>query len=82
MTFCGQLLAVGGEDADEKPTTAVYTFNQATNSWNVISHMTTARKNCFAAVLPNNQLMVVGGETKINDRWTYSDYSVEFGSLI
>jgi N-acetylneuraminic acid mutarotase len=81
VTYCGQLLAVGGMDSDDKPTTAVYMYNQATNSWNVISHMTTARWSCFAAVLPNNQLMVVGGETMINDEWTYLD-SVEFGSLI
>ena len=81
MTFCGQLLAVGGVGSDNKPTTAVYMYNQATNSWNIISHMTTARKLCFAAVLPNNQLMVVGGEAKIDDKWSYLD-SVEFGSLI
>ena len=81
VTFCGQLLAVGGEDCDYKPTTAVYMYNQDTNSWNVISHMATARRQPFAAVLPNNQLMVVGGETKINDRWIILD-SVEFGSLI
>ena len=82
VTFCGQLLAVGGEDSDYEPTTAVYMYNQDTISWNIISHMITARKNCFTAVLPNNQLMVVGGETtKDNDRWTKSD-SVEFGSLI
>ena len=81
VTFCGQLLAVGGVDFDDKPTTAVYMYNQDTNSWNVISHMKTARRACFAAILPNNQLMVVGGLTKINDSWT-SPLSVEFGSLI
>ena len=81
VTFCGQLLVVGGVDSDNKPTTAVYMYNQDTNSWNVISHMATARRRCFAAVLPNNQLMVVGGEAKINDWWTYLD-SVEFGNLI
>ena len=77
VTFCGQLLAVGGVDSDNKPTTAVYMYNQATNSWNVISHMATARRRPFAAVLPNNQLMVVGG---MDDRWTYM-YLVEFGDL-
>ena len=80
VTFCGQLLAVGGVDSDEKPTTAVYMYNQNTNSWNVISHMATARRQPFTAVLPNNQLMVVGGLTKSNDGWIYSD-SVEFGSV-
>ena len=81
VTFCGQLLVIGGEDSPNKPTTAVYMYNQATNYWKIISHMATARRGCFAAVLPNNQLMVVGGEIKINDRWTRSD-SVEFGNLI
>ena len=80
VTFCGQLLAVGGKDSDNNPTTAVYMYNQATNSWNVISHMTTARQESFAAVLPNNQLMVVGGSTKVNNKLTYSDL-VEFGNL-
>ena len=81
MIFCGQLLAVGGKDPGDKPTTAIYLYNQYTNSWNIISYMATARKRPFAAVLPNNQLMVVGGETKINDMWTSLD-SVEFGISI
>ena len=81
VTFCGQLLAVGGSGSSNKPTTAVYVYNQATNSWNVINHMATARRRPFAAVLPNNQLMIVVGETNINDKWIYLD-SVEFGSLI
>ena len=62
VTFCGQLLAIGGRDSDKKPTTAVYMYNPSANSWNVISHMITARAHCFPAVLPDNQLMVVGGE--------------------
>ena len=78
VTFYGQLLAIGGGDSRNKPTTAVYMYNPSTNSWNVISHMTTARIRPFAAVLPDNQLMVVGG---INDKGTYSD-SVEFGDLV
>ena len=81
VTFCGQLLAVGGVDSDHKHTTAVYMYNQATNSWNVISHMALARRNCFATVFTNNQLMVVGGETRINDKQADLD-SVEYGSLI
>ena len=39
-SFDGQLLAVGGEDDSVKPTTAVHTCNSATNSWEIISHMT------------------------------------------
>ena len=46
-----------------KPTSAVHMYNPTTNFWEVISHMATPRYNCYAAVLPNNQLMVVGGKT-------------------
>ena len=61
----------------EQPTTAVYMYNSATNSWEIISHMTTGRFDCFAAVLPDNQLIVVGGYI---NRFTETD-SVEFASL-
>ena len=80
VTFCGQLVAVGGSDSDNKPTTAVHMYNQATNSWNVISHMTNASCCPLVAVLPVNQLMVVGGMIEINDKQSASD-SVEFGNL-
>ena len=46
-----------------------------TNSWEIISHMKVGRYDCFAAVLPNNQLMVVGGFT---DSFSTTD-TVEVG---
>ena len=61
-SFHGRLLAIGGLDDSGKPTTAVHIYNSTTNSWEIISHMTTDRYDCITAVLPNNQLMVVGGE--------------------
>ena len=81
VTFCGQLLAIGGRDSDMKSTTAVYMYNPSTNSWNVISHMTTARYRSFAAVLPDNQLMVVGGAMNIGGKVIVPSNLVEFGSL-
>ena len=60
-SFHGQLLAIGGREDSGKPTTAVHMYNSITNSWEIISHMTTVRYRCFTAVLPSNQLMVVGG---------------------
>ena len=59
----GQLLAVGGKDSDDKQTTAIHMYNTTTNSWEVISHMTTPRQECLVAVLPHNELMIVGGWT-------------------
>ena len=64
VTLCGQLLAVGGCDDNFKNfTTAIHQYNPATNSWEVISHMPTARSDPLVAVLPGNKLMVVGGDT-------------------
>ena len=61
VSIHGRLLAIGGEDLDKEPTTAIHMYNPTTDSWEIISHMATTRYNCIAAVLPNNQLMVVGG---------------------
>ena len=62
-SFHGRLLAIGGMDDSGKATTAVYEYSSTSNSWEVISHVTTGRYDCFTAVLPNNQLIVVGGGT-------------------
>ena len=59
----GRLLAVGGDDSDDKQTTAIHMYNTTTNSWEVISHMATPRRRCLVAVLPHNELTVVGGVT-------------------
>ena len=59
----GQLMAVGGCDSDDKQTTAIHMYNTTTNSWEIISHMATPRHQCLVAVLPHNELMVVGGFT-------------------
>ena len=68
-TLCGQLLAVGGcGDKFKNVTTAIHQYNPATNSWEVISHMPTARSDPLVAVLPGNKLMVVGG---------YTDYATD-----
>ena len=61
-SLCGKLLAFGGYDKDlGNSSTAVYMYNSVENSWDVISHMISGRYACFTAVLPDNQLIVVGG---------------------
>ena len=71
-----QLLVIGGNGSDEEPTSAIHMYSPITDSWEVISHMETPRRDCIAAVLPDNQLMVVGGLTGqgVTD-------SVEFASV-
>ena len=72
-----QLIAVGGRDSTDQPTSAIHRYDSSTNSWEVISHMATARSKCLAVVLPDNKLMVVGG--KINDYALTA--SVEFSKV-
>ena len=62
-TISGQLLAVGGRDSSYSDTNAIYRYNPTSNSWEVISHIPTARCWCLLAVLPSSELMVVGGCT-------------------
>ena len=56
-------MAVGGRDAEDQTTSAIYKYNPATDSWNIISNMPTARNSCLVAVTPTNEMMVVGGFT-------------------
>ena len=77
-SFQSRLLAIGGRDDPGKATTAVYEYSSTSNSWEVISHMITGRCDCFTAVLPNNQLMVVGGKTDL----LTSTVTVELANVI
>ena len=78
ISLNGQLLAVGGTQNSEE-ITAVHVYQPITNSWAVISHMTTCRCKCLAVVLPDNKLMIIGGSTKNNKKWCDS---TEFGRQI
>ena len=60
-THRGCVLAIGGEDDDDNPTGAIHCFDVATNSWNTIGEVPTPRSGVLTAVLPGNELVVVGG---------------------
>ena len=79
VSIHGRLLTIGGRDSDEEPTSAVHIYNPTTDSWEIISHMGTPRRDCIAAVLPNSQLMVMGGFTTASG--FLETYSVEFASV-
>ena len=80
VTFQGQLLAVGGSTTEDITdcTSEVRQYDAATNSWKVISQMKMKRRYSLAAVLPNNTLMVCGGNTPHTD----TTDSVEIASLV
>ena len=80
VSINNRLLAIGGCDSDDKLTTAVHLYDPVNNSWQTISHLSTARWRCFAVVLPNNRIMVVGGFT--TGSWDSETDTVEFASVV
>lgn len=77
-TLCGQLLAVGGLEEDNNPTSIVHKYNSVSNSWEVIGHMETARYWPLVAVLPSNKVMVGGGNVCLTEQTD----AVEIGSIM
>ena len=61
VSFGGHLLAVGGRDNSQKPTSEVYRYNSTTDSWTLATRMKKKRYRCLAVTLPDDQLIVVGG---------------------
>jgi len=61
-TLKGCVLAVGGWDGGNQSGT-IRCYNVATNSWSVIGEMPTPRHDVLTAVLPSNELVVVGGSS-------------------
>ena len=80
-SFCGQVLVIGGRMDTGEYSTAVHKYDSTTNSWEIISHMTIGRCNCFTAVLPDNRLMAVGGLTVGSGANNTCTYSVELDSM-
>ena len=80
VAFSGSLLAIGGRDEQYSPTSSVYMYKPATNTWEIISHMVTPRYQCFATVLASQQIMVVGGVIQKHPRFRCTSV-VEFATL-
>ena len=62
-TLRGQVLTIGGKDQlfGGTPTGAIHHYNRSTNSWSVVGEMPTPRARPLIAVLPNHELVAVGG---------------------
>ena len=60
-TLGGHLLAIGGVSDSHGPTADVHCYDRQTDSWHVISKMKNKRSCPLSAVLPEDQLLVVGG---------------------
>ena len=66
----GRVLAIGGDDGACNPTGAIHCYDAATNSWSVIGEMPTPRSEVLTAVLPSNELVVVGGHVSFTISFT------------
>ena len=75
VSLYGQLILIGGEDPNSTHTrsAAIHKYDQATDEWKVISHMSMGRNQCFVAVVPDNLLMIVGGWITTTQDQTASD---------
>ena len=72
-TLGGHLLAIGGRSESHGSTADVHCYDHQTDSWHAVSKMKNKQYQPLSAVLPEDQLIVVGGY----ESWT----SVEIGSL-
>ena len=57
------ILAVGGAEDPfgDNFTRAIHSYDVATDSWSVMDQMPTARSHALTTLLPNNELVVIGG---------------------
>ena len=59
----GHLLAMGGVSSQHKSTTYMFRYNYFSSLWEQVGLMNVARSLCYAVCLPNNEIMVAGGNT-------------------
>ena len=78
VSLHGRLVIVGGYISDNEESNAIHTYNTVDNSWEVISHMATPHHQSLVAVLPHNELVVVGGSSLASD----ADDSVEIANIV
>ena len=76
-TLGGHLLAIGGRSDSHGTTADVHRYDHQTDSWHVVSKMKNKRFLSLSAVLPEDQLLVVGGTKDVFEALI----SVEIGSL-
>ena len=74
-TLRGRVLAIGGDDGAGNPTRAIHSYDMATNTWSVIGEIPTPRSRVLTAVLPSNEMVVVGGVRKSRNLCTVTEIS-------
>ena len=81
VSFHGRLMLVGGEEQNNTHTAAIHMYDWNTGSWTVITDLSDSQNQCFATVLPDDRLMVVGGWIDTIQDQTTSN-AVDFATII
>ncbi len=63
----GMILGFGGHDNKYRPSKTIIGYNAESNSWKSVGLMVTPRWGALAVSLPNKKIMIVGGNTSIQD---------------
>ena len=71
------LVAIGGFDDEESLSDRVYSYEPSSNSWHVVSRLSSASYQAITGTLPENKLLIVGG---YNSKCKSTDH-VEIGSF-
>ena len=82
VAVSGELVAVGGQNEKGKATAVVHKYNPTTSSWDPISNMPTARALCLVAVLPTNEMIVVGGDPQPSSLFNSTTNKVEVVNIL
>ena len=59
------LLAVGGEDDGNNPSSSIHLYQPDTRRWVKVGDLPTARYNCTCSILPSGEVVVAGGQTSL-----------------
>ena len=61
----GSLLAVGGRDDRNNPSSSIHLYQPDTRRWVKVGDLPTARYNCTCSVLPSGDVIVAGGQAGV-----------------
>ena len=72
-TLRGCVLVIGGCNDAGDPRRAIHCYDVANSSWSVVGEMPTPRYGALVAVLPSNELVVVGGKMSLMSYYTVNE---------
>ncbi len=67
VSLHNSLLAVGGMETSNRPSSAICLYNPQTNRWTKLGDVPAALYKCSCAVLPSGELVVLGGWGEFED---------------